>query len=120
MIRPGFARWNSRVGFLSCPAVDAVQDGSHELSITFFSCYFASDGNQSFKSEGHFQTILEKGVGQKYLPFLLRNGTELLKRFLRNCNPTPTHVNSKSLIVTLAHPENRRGSSYLLASAANT
>ena len=51
--------------------------------------------------------------------FLLKNGTELLEGFLRDCHPTLTYVNSKSFIITLAHSENRRGSS-LLASAANT
>ena len=37
MIRPGFARRNSRVRFLLFLAVDAVCDGSRELSMTFFS-----------------------------------------------------------------------------------
>ena len=37
MVRPGFVRWNSRVGFLTFLAVDAVCGGSRELSITFFS-----------------------------------------------------------------------------------
>ena len=41
-----------------------------------------------------------KGSWTKLSIFLLQNGTELLERFLRNCNPTLTHVNSKSLIIT--------------------
>ena len=71
------------------------------------------------KAEGHSKQF-QKGSYTKLSIFLLKNGTELFGRFLRNCNPTLTHVNSKSLIITLAHPENRRGGSYLLASAANT
>ena len=64
--------------------------------------------------------MLDKGVEPNCLYCFAKNDTELLKRFLQKCNPTLTHVNSKSLVITLAHPENRRGSSYLLASAANT
>ena len=45
---------------------------------------------------------------------------QLLEGFLRDCHPTLTYVNYKSLIIAIAHPENRRGSSYLLASEANT
>ena len=32
--------------------------------------------------------------------FFAKDDTELLKRFLQNCNPTITRVNSKSLIIT--------------------
>ena len=55
------------------------------------------------KPRGTSREFLEREL-DNCLPFLLRSGTEL---FLRNCNPTPTHVNSKSLIITLAHPDNR-------------
>ena len=37
VIRPGFARWNSRVGLLTFLAKGAVCGGSRGLSITFFS-----------------------------------------------------------------------------------
>ena len=43
-----------------------------------------------------------KGSWTKLSIVLLQNGTELLERFLRNCNTTLTHVNSKSLIITVA------------------
>ena len=43
-----------------------------------------------------------KGSWTKLSIFLLQNGTELLERFLRNCNPTLTHVNSKSLIIKVS------------------
>ena len=43
-----------------------------------------------------------KGKWTKLSIFLLQNGTELFERFLRNCNPTLTHVNSKSLIITVS------------------
>ena len=43
-----------------------------------------------------------KGNWTKLSIFLLQNGTELFERFLRNSNPTLTHVNSKSLIITVS------------------
>ena len=43
-----------------------------------------------------------EGSWTKLSIFLLQNGTELLERFLRNYNPTLTHVISKSLIITVS------------------
>ena len=102
-IQLGFARWNSRVVFSTFLAVDAVCDGSRELSITFFSYSLAPGDYRSSETKGHSR----KRSWTSCRLFLLKNGTELLERFLRNCNPTLTHVNSKSLIITVAHPENR-------------
>ena len=96
MIRPGFARWNSRVGFLLFLAADAVYDGSREISIIFSRISLSPKTTEVLKQRG----TPKKGVGQKLSTFMLRTGTELLERFLRNCNPTLTHVNSKPLIIT--------------------
>ena len=43
-----------------------------------------------------------KGSWTKLSIFSLQNGTELFERFPRNCNPTLTHVNSQSLIITVS------------------
>ena len=50
-IQPGFARRNVRVGFSAFLAVDAVCDGSRELSITFFSYSLASEDYRSSKTK---------------------------------------------------------------------
>ena len=61
MIRPGFARWNSRVGFLTFLAVDAVCGGSRELSIEPFSrISLLPKTTEVLKQRG----TPEKGVGQ--------------------------------------------------------
>ena len=52
------------------------------------------------KSQGYFPKNSRQGSWIKLSIIFAKDGTELLKRFLRNCNPTLTHVNSKSLIIT--------------------
>ena len=69
---------------------------------------------------GLLSEIPKKEVASNLAILLLKNGTELSPKVpygtvifssLMYCHPTLTHVNSKSLIITLAHHENRRGSS---------
>ena len=48
-----------------------------------------------------------KGSWIKLYYIFPKDWYRLLEGFLRDCHPTLTYVNSKSLIITLAHPENR-------------
>ena len=64
--------------------------------------------------------ILQKEVVQAINLFSPKIRYRTLKKVPTELQSCLNSHDSKSLILTLAHPEDRRGSSYLLASAANT
>ena len=54
--------------------------------------------------KGSLRNSLKRELDQTCSFFLLENGTELLEGFSRNCHPTLTYVNSKSLIIGFRGP----------------